>query len=776
MSIEICKELHQNFIDFAYEANSQRAFPDARDGLKPGQRACLWEFYTKGYTSNKPHVKSAKVAGGVIANWWPHGDAAIYETFVRMSQPWINNIPEVSWHGNNGSQIIDGKAAASRYTEARLSKAIEEGMFQGIKKKNVPMIQNFSEDDEWAEVLPAIFPRLMVNGSQGIGVTVANNWLLHNLGELCEIIDKYVKTGNLDYSNLAPDFPTGGIIINKNELSSIYSTGKGKAIVRGKAEIKGNSILITEFPYQVYVESFIDEVKELIEKENLAIDDIFNKSDKKKLLVEIVCSGSPSFILQKLYSSTSLQKSFNANQMALVSKTPVMLNLQKYLDIYIRHNLDCLVREFTFDIKKAKDRLEIVEGLIKALVNIDEIIQLIKNSENSTKAKEKLIEVYALTENQAKAIIDMKLGRLAKLEAIELNKEKEDLINRIEELNNILKQENKQKEIFLIRLNTFSKKYSTPRKTSVTQINIEAKEKEIITVEPKECVVIVSDSGLIKRIPSKSFKTQGRNGVGIKNGDDIIKYTCRTNTIDTLMVFSSKGKVYKILVDNIPEGTNASKGTSIYNLITFDNGEQPMAYASLYRDSQANFVFFATKNGVIKKVPLSEYGNTKKKTGIIAINLKEEDSLAAVTFIQEEQMMLITKNGMAIRFETKDMPISSRIAQGVKGIKLNEGDYVLNCVPISHADYTLGLFSENGYGKRCNLKEFPVQARAGKGVSCSKEFLAGCCLLDEKDQILVSGNKTSIRIEAKSLPVQGRTTQGVIILKNNNKVVSISKI
>ena len=431
--IDICDELKQNFIDFAYEANSQRAFPDARDGLKPGQRACLWEFFTKGFTSNKPHVKSAKVSGGVIASWWPHGDVAIYETFARMSQPWINNIPEVDWHGSNGNIVIGSSPASSRYTEARLNKPIEEGMFGNIKKDVVPMILNFSEDDEWPEVLPALFPRLMVNGSQGIGVTVAQTWLPHNLTDLAQVIDKYIRSGELDYSNLAPDFPTGGIIINKNELSNIYSTGKGKAVVRAKAEIKNNVIQITELPYQVYVEPLIEEIKELIQKDELTgIEEVYNKTDKNRLLIEIECSGTPLTILNKLYGLTSLQKSYSANQFALVSKTPKLLNLKEYLDLYINHNIECIIKEYEYDLKKAKSRLEIVEGLLKALEDIDNIIALIKKSESSAAAKMNLQASYGFTEVQAKAIVDMKLGRLAHLEYEELNEERKQLTSDIE--------------------------------------------------------------------------------------------------------------------------------------------------------------------------------------------------------------------------------------------------------------------------------------------------------------------------------------------------------
>ena len=431
-SIDICQELHQNFIDFAYEANSQRAFPDVRDGLKPGQRACLWEFYDKGYTSNKPHVKSAKVSGGVIATWWPHGDVAVYETFARMSQPWINNIPEVDWHGANGNVVIGSAPASSRYTEARLAKPIEEGMFSGIKKDNVPMILNFSEDEEWPEVLPALFPRLFVNGSMGIGVTIAQSWVPNSLNEFATELKRYIDSGEIDYAALAPDFPSGGIIINKDELPEIYKTGRGRVVLRAKTDIKGKVISITEFPYQVYIEPFINSVKELIEKEEInGIKDIVNKSDKKRVLVEIECQDNPQYVLNKLFSATDLQKTISANQYALLGKTPRLFNLKEYMDAYYEHNLTCIVNETKFDLEKDKARLEIVNGLLIALEDIDNVIELIKKSKDTVNAVENLQNKYKLTNNQAKAIVDMKLGKLANLEQIALKNEAQELDDNI---------------------------------------------------------------------------------------------------------------------------------------------------------------------------------------------------------------------------------------------------------------------------------------------------------------------------------------------------------
>ena len=774
--IEICQELHQNAIDFAYEANSQRAFADARDGLKPGQRACLWEMYIKGYSSSKPHVKSAKIDGGVAATWWPHGTTAIYETFARMSQSWINNIPEVDWHGANGNQIIGSSPAADRYTEARLSTAVEEGMLYGLKKNNVPMILNFSEDEEWPEVFPAIFPRLLINGCQGIGYTVANVWLPHCLKEIVDIINNYIQSGEINYENIYPDFPSGGIIINKNDLANIYKTGKGTVILRGRAEIDNNSIFITELPYQTYVEPLLDEIKELILKEEITgIKDIYNKSDKKRLLVEIECDGNPKVVLNQLYKLTNLQKSFSANQYALVSKTPKLLNLKQYLDIYINHNLECIQKEYEFDLKKAQARQEIVEGLVKALEDIDNIIELIKKSDNSTNAKNALIEKYQFTENQAKAILDMKLSRLAKLEKVELNEELKNLTSNIESYFQIIQNVNKRKEIFLNRLLTFANKHGSNRKTALTQIEKKPEEKEIEFIEPEKCTVVLTESGLIKRIPSSSFRTQHRNGKGIKTQDDITSMIIRTNTIDSLMIFSDKGKMYRLLVNDIPVGTNVSKGQSVKSLIEMESNENPSVIYSIYRDTDAKYVLFTTKNGVVKKTSIDEYVNTKKKSGISAITLREDDELVSVNLIKDEDLILITEKGMAIKFSSTEIGASSRTTIGIKGITLNKEDYVVATLPIRNETDNLAIFTKNGLGKKIKLNELPLQKKAGKGLICYKNEVCAAALVSDEDNILICGDKNSLCISASEIPELSRSSLGNQIIKDSN-IVSVSKV
>ena len=780
--ININQELSQNFLDFSYEANSQRAFADARDGLKPGQRACLWEMYSKGYSSTKPHVKSAKISGGVISSWWPHGNVAIYDTFARMSQSWINNIPEVDWHGANGSIQISGEAAADRYTEARLSKSTEDGLFVGIKKNNVPMKLNFSEDEEWPEVLPALYPRLMVNGCQGIGSTIANVWLPHSLDELAEVINEYLKTDIINYSKLAPSFPTGGIIVNKDELESIYKTGKGKVILRAKTEIVGNNILITEIPYQIYVEPFIESVRQLILKDELTnIVNITNKSNKKQLLIEIECDANPSLVLTKLFQKTDLQKTFNANQYALIGKTPKLLNFKDYIDTFLNHNYQCIEKEYTYDLEKSKKRLEIVEGLIKALEDIDNIIALIKSSNSSKDAVINLINKYQFTENQAQAIVNMKLGRLAHLEVIELNQEKIDLTSTITNCEDVIAHLDKKKQIFIERFNAFVKKYPNPRKTQLTQLNYNPKvEKEIVNVEPEKCVVVMTEGGTIKRIPITSFRIQKRNGKGVKSQEDITHCVIRTNTIDNLMLFTNKGIMYKLLVNDIPVGTNASAGTPISALVKMSAGEQVITIYSIYRDTDAKYVLFATKQGLIKKVPLEEYTGVRKKTGVSATTLHDGDNLANVSLIKDEQLIVLTKNGYAIKINSNELGTSSRIAMGVKAINLTEGDEVACVLPIRDATDYFGIFARNGFSKKINLSELPLQKRAGRGIVVYKPTvetgkIIDASLINDTDNLFICGDKKNICISAKDIVCSGRTAIGTSVIKNE-KIKKVTKI
>ena len=761
--IDIREELSKNFIDFAAEANGQRAFPDARDGLKPGQRACLWEMYVKGYTSNKPHVKSAKVDGGVAATWWPHGTTAIYDTFARMSMPWINNIPEVDFHGSNGNQVIGAAPAADRYTEARLAPASEQGFLSEMKKNPVPMIKNFSEDEEWPEVLPAIFPRLAVNGSQGIGVTVAQVWLPMNLGELTTAIKGYIHSGTLDVSEGLIDFPTKGIIINKDDLHIIHETGKGKVILRGKVEIKGNNILITELPYQVYVEPFIDDIKKLIKEGTLTgIDDILNKSDKKRLLVEISCTENPEQVLKMLYAKTDLQKNFNANQFALVGKTPRMLTLKDYIDIYVQHNLNCIQKEYQFDLDKATKKLEVTQGLIKALASIDDIIVLIKQSDSSKDAIGKLVTKYEFTEAQAKAIVDMKLGRLAKLEAVELNKTEQGLQSDIAEFNRILNSEVNQKELFLTRLDTFTKKFGFPRRTQLTQIEIPKESKSKPEFIPEPCGIVITTTHTIKRM-AKAIKPKA-NEYFLMNQE--------TDTSDWLSVFTAAGKMYKIQTKDIPEGTTASKGIGIAALLEMGN-DTPVAYF-LHSQFGEGTLLFVTSRGQIKCAKMEEFTSTRKG-GVIATKLREGDSVTAVMEYHNEDVEVITKKGMSIHLRGSDIPTQGKNTLGVKGMNIAEDDSVAQVLLIPKDTIGLVVIAETGQGKRIPLSELPPQGRGGKGVSITpKNDFAGAVFITKEDSRILFVMPSGVKSEsARQIPLHSRVNTGVQIIKPIGKIAHV---
>lgn len=777
MNIDLCQELSQNFLDFSAEANIQRAFADVRDGLKPGQRACLWEMYNKGYTSNKPHVKSAKISGGTIASWWPHSSTAVYETFARMSQSWINNIPEVDWHGANGSIQISGDPASDRYTEARLSTASEQGLLLNIKKNNVEMRPNFSEDDYWPTVFPAIYPRLLVNGCQGIGSTIANTWLPHALDEIASVICNYVEQGTIDYSSLAPSFPTGGIITNRKDLSEIYKTGKGKVTVRCRAEIKDNCILITEIPYQVYIEPLLDKIRQLILKDEITgISNIVNKSNRDSLLIEVECYEEPQSVLNQLYLKTDLQKDFSANCYALLGKTPKLFTFEEYLNVFLNHNYECIQKEHKFDLDKSEKRLEIVSGLLIALEDIDNVIKLIKKSESAAKAMIELQKHYGLSEAQSKAIVDMKLGRLAHLEKLELEKEAAELKEKIAYCKEVIENLSKQKEIYLTRFKEFVKKFPSPRKTELADIaKITKKElkKEVVEVEPEKCVVTMTDTGLIKRIPLTNFKTQKRNGTGMKLTGEV---TIRTNTVDTLIVLTNKGKLYRFKVNDVPSGTNTSPGVSIYTLLKMEPGEVATLIYSIYKDTDKKFIFFATAFGACKKVPLSDFTGPARKNGSMAIKLSAGDSLVSTVLMSDEDIILFSEKGKAIRFSSSEISPSSKTSMGVRGMNLDEGDKIVTCLPIRNMEDSVGIFCVDGTGKKIELTELMPQKRGGKGVKISSnKNVAGAAMLSDEDEVLLIGKSNSICIKSKDIPMRKKSSDGVALLKNGN-LVSVTKI
>lgn len=781
MSNELVRELSQNFIEYAVAVNSDRSIPDAKSGLKPVARRILYGAYVNGRTSNKPCVKNARIVGDVMGQLHPHGDSSIYGALVRLSQDWVMRYPLIDFHGNQGNIAGDGPAAM-RYTEGRLAKLSEDGMLANIKKDNVPFMPNYDDTMEEPATLPAIFPNLLCNPNTGIGVAMACNWASHNLGEVAQAIYDYIA--GKEPMLPGPDFPTGGEIINKDDIPAIMRTGRGSVKIRGRYKVEDNKIIFYEIPYGTITETILQEIAKLCElKEINGIEEIQDQSNKKGLRIVIECEKGASIltVVNKLFEKTSLQTSFSYNQVGLVDKVPTELNLKDCCKIYVDHNIECLKRETTWDLNKATERNHIIEGLLVALEDIDNVIALIKSSDSSEDARIKLIKKYNLSEVQAKAILAMRLSSLAHLEKIELENEHKELMDKIKYWKELLGSVELQRQVIQKRLAELVDKYGDARRTVLTQINPPSKEeKEIINVEPEKCVVIMTESGLIKRVPSSSFRVQKRNGAGVKTQDGITSAIIRTNTIDSLMVFTDKGRMYRILVDNIPSGTNASKGVPIKSLIEMESFENPTLIYSIYYDTDAKYIMFVTKNGTIKKTALEEYTKTKKKSGVAAINLREGDEIASVSLIKDEQVILLTEKGMGIKFKTSEVSASGRATMGVKGIALGEGDKVVTALPIRSNEDQLAIFSENGLGKRIKIDEFVTQSRGGKGIICYKptsstgNVVAGTLVADS-DNLLVSGSTKSICIGANDISTVGRASIGVQIIKEGH-ITSVSKI
>ena len=784
----IIEEVEQSFLDYSLSVITDRAIPSAEDGLKPVVRRILWDMWDKGYKNDKKFVKCAQPVGDTMGRFHPHGDSSIYGALVGISQPWNMRYPLITFHGNNGSRDGD-EPAAYRYTECKLSKIGEE-ILRDIKKNTVDWNSAYTEEEEEPVYLPGVIPNLLVNGTTGIAVAMACSFAPHNLNEIMDACIKVLNEPDVKVKDLlnivsGPDFPTGGLLINKDELATAYTTGKGRARVRAEYKIETkngkDSIVYTSIPYKVSKESLIEDIDKLCEEKK--IEGIVSIRDESgngevRFVVELAKGVSSAPIIAKLFKFTRLEDTYSFNQVALVNKEPRLLNLKQLIEVYLEHQKDVLKRATQFDLEKVKARIHILEGLILALENIDNVIALIKQSNSPSEAVSKLMTTYHLSEIQGKAIVDMKLSRLTKLEKIELETEKQEKVKEAERLESILKNPIPELERIFNEIKT---KYGDSRRTTITQIAEETKEeKEIAFVEPEKCVVVLTEGGCIKRIPTTSYRTQKRNGKGIKTQDDITNMILRTNTIDSLMIFTDRGKMYRLLVNDIPVGTNVSVGQSIKSLVAMDTDENPAVIYSIYRDTDAKYVFFTTKNGLVKKTTLEEYIKTKKKTGIAAISIKEGDELVSVCLVKDEPMILLTKNGYGIKFSSMEIGATSRATSGVKGITINPDDEVIAALPLRHDTDAIAIISETGLGKKFSSSELPMQKRAGKGLICYKPtnstgFVADGALISDEDNILIIGDKSSICVSATEIPELSRASIGNQIIKNN-KVKSISKV
>lgn len=781
--VDILDEAKDNFLTYAEEVLTDRAIPAAEDGLLSAQRKILWTMESYLKMDNKSKTKKCNaIIGSTLATSYFHGDIACYGVLRKMAQEFLMRYPLVTGQGQLGTQENNDMFSSSRYTEAKPSK-FTDLMMNDFSKNVVPTKETYNGEFQEPIILPSLFPNAICNGRQAIGISMAHNSAPHNLTEVCNAAIALIEKGDLTIDEVlsyipGPDFPLGGTVLNIKDVRTAFASGKSNISlkIQGDYEIDGQDIVFTSIPYRTYRNKIKEQIEKNIDVLSELIDDFDDESNigQNKLVFHVKDGVSVSKALNKLFLLTDLQSTLSYNMNYIVNGTPKLCSMVDLLHAYVDHQEEVLVNATTFDKEKAEARAHILEGLIAAVDKIDEVIALIKQSAGRADARIKLMDFLSVDEVQANAILDMKLGKLTRIDKEELVNELKEKKEFIAKCIEILTNKEVRNKVLISKITQLRDTYGDARRTKLLNTDIPKQEKEVVVVEPKDCVVVVTKKNTIKRIDAKNFKAQKRNTTGVKTGD-IVLFSQKTNTQDTLMVFSSKGKMYRVLVDNIPEGTNASNGTPISTLIEFENGEKPMAFTTMTRDTDKKFIFFATKNGTIKKVPLDEY-DKMKRTGIIAISFKDGDELADVTFINQEQMLLVTKNGMAIRFGTTEMPISSRTAQGVKGMKLNDGDNVIAALPIvDSADY-LAIVSKNGLGKKMQIDELTLQNRGGKGLLCYKGEIAGAEIIKESDNLLINGDKSSIVISGKDIPTLGRVSMGNIMLKNNEQVISITQV
>ena len=793
--VDIEKEMKKSYIDYAMSVIVSRALPDVRDGLKPVHRRILYSMNGLGLTPEKPFRKSAYIVGEVMGKYHPHGDASIYDALVRMAQNFSLRYMMVNGNGNFGS--VDGdSAAAMRYTEAKMPKIAVE-MLADIEKNTVDFMPNYDEKLQEPTVLPAKIPNLLVNGSSGIAVGMATNIPSHNLTEVINAIIRLVEEDNVTDEDLmteikGPDFPTGGIIVGKEGIRSCYTTGKGKIIVRAKTEIEehGNGryrIVVTELPYQVNKARLIENIADLVRDKRLdGISDLRDESDREgmRIVIELKKDANPKIVLNQLLKNTQLQDTFGAIMLALVKGEPKILTLRQMLECYIEHRKEVIVRRTKFDLDKALARAHILEGLRIALDYIDEVIAIIRAAYDD--AAERLMKRFKLTEIQANAILEMKLKTLSGLQREKIEEEYKQLMEQIERYRAILASEKLVCDIIRDELLEMKAKYGDERRTQIISAEGEMTNEDLIKEE--SVVVAMTRFGYIKRMPVDTYKAQRRGGKGITGiqtrEEDFVKQLFVTSTHDTLMFFTNKGKVYRLKGYAVPEAGRTAKGTAIVNLLQLDGDEKVTAVIPIKEFVEGQYLLMATRGGIIKKTKLLEY-NSARKTGLQAISLKDGDELIDVRLTDgERNVVMVTHEGMSITFAESDVKPVGRVSQGVIGIRVSEGDFVVGMEPIYNEKAYLLAITENGFGKRTELEEYRVQIRAGKGVITYKTTpktgkVVGIQVVDDNDDVMLITDKgVIIRLEVMNISVLGRSTQGVTLMRTNDggKVVGIAKI
>ena len=793
---DIEEEMRTAYIDYAMSVIVARALPDVRDGLKPVHRRILYTMNEDGFTPDKPYRKCATTVGDVLGRYHPHGDSSVYDALVRMAQDFSLRYMMVDGHGNFGS--IDGDPpAAYRYTEARMSK-MAQYMLSDIDKNTVDFMPNFDDRLQEPTVLPARIPALLANGSSGIAVGMATNIPPHNLTELANGIIKIIDEDNVTDEDLmtvikGPDFPTGATILGREGIKQAYTTGRGKITLRAEAEIEEMSggkqrIIVSSLPYQVNKSKLIEYIADLVKEKRIegisAIRDESDRKDKVRIVIELKRDSNPQVVLNLLYKNTQMQDTFGIIMLALVNGEPKILTLRECLDHYIEHRRKVILRRTKFDLDKAEARAHILEGLKIALDNIDEVINIIRSSYDD--AKERLMKRFGLSEIQAQAILDMRLKTLSGLQREKIEEEYNELMKLIAHLKEILASETLVYGIIKDEMIEVKEKFGDERKTKIIAAEGDIDVEDLIKEE--QSVIALTHFGYIKRMPIDTYKSQKRGGKGITGittkEDDFVKQIFTASTHDTILFFSNKGKLYRLRGYEVPESGRTAKGTAIVNLLSLDAGEKISTIIPIQNFAEGKYLLFATRNGLIKKTALTEY-NSARKTGLLAITLKDDDEVIDVRLTDgEDNVVLVTKQGMCITFNEKDVRPIGRVSQGVIGIRLDDDDSVIGMESIIQgSNATLLAITENGFGKRTELEEYRVQTRGGKGVITYKitpktGVIVGIRIVREDDDVmLITDTGTIIRINVAEISVLGRSTQGVTLMRTNEgKVVSIEKI
>ena len=799
--VDLKKTMEESYIDYAMSVIASRALPDVRDGLKPVQRRVLFSMIELNNGPDKPHRKCARIVGDTMGKYHPHGDSSIYGALVNMAQDWSTRYPLVDGHGNFGSVDGDG-AAAMRYTEARLSKISME-MLADINKNTVDFAPNFDETEKEPTVLPARYPNLLVNGTSGIAVGMATNIPPHNLKEIIaavvKIIDNIVEENrDTEIEEIlkivkGPDFPTGATILGTRGIEEAYRTGRGKIRVRAVSNIEtlpnGKSqIIVTELPYLVNKARLIEKIADLVKEKKIdgitALND-HSSREGMRICIELRRDVNANVLLNKLYKHTQLQDTFGVIMLALVNNQPKVMNLMEILKHYLAHQEEVVTRRTQYDLNKARERAHILEGLLKALDNIDEVIRIIRGSENTQVAKARLMERFELSDAQAQAIVDMRLRTLTGLEREKLEAEYKELMDRIRRLEAILADRNLLLRVIREEILAISEKYGDERKTAIGFDEFDISMEDMIPNE--NTVITMTKLGYIKRMTVDKFRSQNRGGKGIKGmqtiEDDYIDELLMTTTHHYLMFFTNMGKVYRLKAYEIPEAGRTARGTAIINLLQLQAGEKITAVLSLKDYSQGQYLFMATKSGIVKKTPIQDYANVRK-TGLAAISLKDDDELIEVKFTDNKKdIILVTKYGQCIRFKDTDVRSTGRVSMGVRGINLSDGDEIIGMQLCSQGDYLL-IVSEKGMGKRTSMSEFSVQNRGGKGVKCYKitektgNVVGVKAVNDDNEVMMITTEGIIIRIACSDISILGRITSGVKLMNLDEKVsvASIAKV